>query len=58
MCLNLGKMCENLRKIALWALILQKCLLKSNCRRFVFSEVMFLKFFIRQVRGNLGKNGA
>ena len=52
---DLGKMCENLRKIASCALILQKWRPKSKCRRFYFLEVMFFQFFFWKVRGNLGK---
>jgi len=43
-------MCENLRKIALCALILQKWRPNSKCRRFFFLEVIFLQFFFGQVR--------
>jgi len=50
-CVNLGKMYENLRKIALCALILQKWRSKSKYRRFFFWEVMFLQFF----SGKLGE---
>jgi len=44
-------MCENLRKIALCALILQKRRPNSKCRRFSFFEVMFSGFF----SGKLGE---
>jgi len=40
-CRSLGKMCDKLRKIAVFALILQKWHPKSKCRRlFIFLEVM------------------
>jgi len=42
-------MYEDLRKIALCALILQKWCPKSKCRRFFFLEVVFLQFFFGQV---------
>jgi len=48
---NLGKMCKNLRKIALYALILQKWRPKSKCTRVFFLEFMFLSSF----SGKLGE---
>jgi len=56
-CVNFDKMCENFRKIALRALILQKWRPKSKSRCFFFLEVIFLQLFFGQVRGNLGKFG-
>jgi len=56
-------MCENLRKIAVCALISQKWRLNSKC--ILFWEVMFLLYRFRaswgnlsKFGGNLGKNGA
>jgi len=49
-------MCENLRKIALYALILQKWRPKSRCRRFLFWRSCFFSYF--SGKGNFGKNGA
>jgi len=53
---NLGKMCENLRKIALCALILQKWHPKSKCRRFF--HFFGSHVFFGQVGRDLGKNDA
>jgi len=44
-CVNLGKMCENLREIALYALILQKWHPKWKRRRFFLLEVMIFSVF-------------
>jgi len=44
-------MCENLRKIAFCALILQKWRPKSKCRRFFF----WMSYFLSSFSGKLGE---
>jgi len=52
-------MCENLGKIAVCALILQKCHPKARCRRFffVFFKLSFYLLLFGQVWKKLGKCG-
>jgi len=61
-CGNLGKICENVRKIAIRALILQKKWYPKNGIQNESADVFFrgqscFLFLFGQVRGNLGKNG-
>jgi len=55
---NLGKMCENLRKITICALILQKWHPQLRCRRFWFFEGYVFLGNLGKFGGTLGKNGA